>query len=283
MGFRPDWLDAAIQAPYAPTLGVVAPEVLSAELFDAVTEAANSDRFLPYDKDRRWFATKDERVLSAGIIHRPDLTVIPTLTACGGGVVKLHHYSADVPDLTERKSQAARLAACHRVTGHRVLWFTGSEADGARTRLMLETFERTDHIGHETIVELDDSRFADTFPAFAREIGPGGFSFLYKRMLTGHDDGPILVSINNRRIVGAIGPLSNLTDAAGVCFQTTPYFAVHPEHRGQGHGRALWRAAAAWAHRNGAVYRVLQAASGSPAEQLYLSEGLQTLGFLHST
>ncbi len=35
-----------------------------------------------------------------------------------------------------------------------------------------------------------------------------------------------------------------------------------------------------WGYANGAAYKILQAAPGSPAEQLYLSECLQTLGFI---
>lgn len=66
-----------------------------------------------------------------------------------------------------------------------------------------------------------------------------------------------------------------LRDRTGLCFQPPQYFAVHPAHRGRGHGRALWRASMAWGRANGAAYKILQAALGSPAEQLYLSEGLR--------
>jgi GNAT superfamily N-acetyltransferase len=274
---------AAIQAPYVPTLGVVAPDVLSAELFDAVTDVAHSCRFLPYDKDQRWFATKDERVLTGDIIHRPDRTVIPTLTVRGGRLVKIHHYSADGSGLDEVKQYAARLATQHAVAEHRVLWFTAEESGRAHTRLMLETFDHADQRGLKPVVELAGNCFAGTFSAFAHEIEPDGLAFLHERILRGYDDGPILISINNRRIVGAIGPLSTLTDAVGVRYMPPPYFAVHPEHRGQGRGRALRRAAAEWGQRHGAAYQVLQAASGSAAEHLYLSEGLRTLGFLHTT
>ncbi|HEX3814379.1 MAG TPA: GNAT family N-acetyltransferase, partial [Mycobacteriales bacterium] len=171
----------------------------------------------------------------------------------------------------------------HGAAQHRVLWFTAREVAGARTRLVHEAFEHADQCGLESVEQLAGNCCAAIFPAFTREVGPDGFAFLHERMLRGHDDGPILISMNNRRIVGAIGPLSTLTDAAGVCFLSPPYFAVHPEHRGQGHGRALRRAAVEWGRRHGAVYQVLQAASGSAAEHLYLSEGFSTLGFLHTT
>jgi ribosomal protein S18 acetylase RimI-like enzyme len=74
--------------------------------------------------------------------------------------------------------------------------------------------------------------------------------------------------------------MGTLLDATGTRMQPPQYFAVHPHYRRRGHGRALWRTAMAWGAENGAKYKVLQAASGSAAELLYLSEGLLTLGFM---
>jgi GNAT superfamily N-acetyltransferase len=284
MRFRWGWLKPVLQAPYVPTLGVMAPDVLSAELFDAVADIAATGRFLPYDKDQRWSAAKDEHILVDQIVHRPDHTQIPSLTRRGGGMVKLHHYAAEPPDLAEAQGHAAKIAADVGAGDHRVLWFSSSQEDGARNRLMHKTFHPADEHapGAGPVMELTGCPAAGTFAAFTAEIGPEGFSFLHQRMLAGHDDGPTLVTVADGRIVGAIGPLSTLTDNAGVRFQPPQYFAVHPDHRGRGHGRALWRAAMDWGQRHGAVYKVLQAASGSPAEHLYLSEGLRTLGYLHT-
>ncbi|MGH8929822.1 MAG: GNAT family N-acetyltransferase [Egibacteraceae bacterium] len=89
-----------------------------------------------------------------------------------------------------------------------------------------------------------------------------------------------MVAVEDRRIVGAVGPSSTLTDAGGANTQPPQYFAVHPAYRQRGHGRALWRAAMAWGRSNGAEYKVLQASAGSAAERLYMSEGLATLGFV---
>jgi GNAT superfamily N-acetyltransferase len=90
------------------------------------------------------------------------------------------------------------------------------------------------------------------------------------------------VTVEANRIVGAIGPLTTMTDATGAVIQPPQYFAVHPDYRGRGHGRALWRASMAWGRANGAQHKVLQASAGTAAEALYLSEGLTTLGFLHA-
>jgi GNAT superfamily N-acetyltransferase len=161
-----------------------------------------------------------------------------------------------------------------------VIWFQRA-SEGARTRLLLKTFGDQDKCGRGGVIQLTDCAVADTFPAFAEELGADGFAFLYQRIKAGLPDGPILVRIEDRRIVGAIGPLA-LLDSTGTRMQPPQYFAVHPHYRRRGHGRALWRAAMAWGADNGAKYKVLQAAAGSASELLYLSEGLSTLGFVCS-
>jgi GNAT superfamily N-acetyltransferase len=57
------------------------------------------------------------------------------------------------------------------------------------------------------------------------------------------------------------------------------YFGVLPGHRGHGHGRALWRAATAWAEEHRAAYQLLQTETGQASDRLFLSEGLTCLGF----
>jgi GNAT superfamily N-acetyltransferase len=147
---------------------------------------------------------------------------------------------------------------------------------------MLKTFTDQDKHHHGHVMYLADCDAADTFPPFAEELDADGFGFLYRRIKTGFSDGPILVTVEDQHIVGAVGPLGTLVDAAGTRMQPPQYFAVHPDYRHRGHGRALWRAAIAWGAEHGAEYKVLQAVSGSAAELLYLSEGMSTLGFVCS-
>jgi GNAT superfamily N-acetyltransferase len=281
MRFRWDWLGPVVLAPYVPTLGPVGPDVLSVDLFNAVQDVARTGRFLSYDKDRRWFENKDERVIVEEVIHRPGLTLIPTHTRAARGLIKLYHYGRARPDLEEMAEYGEKLCALYGAERRRAIWLQAGP-DGAKTRLMLKAFGTQDLQDHSPVLELGECACADTFAAFAQEIGPEGFSFLHQRMKGGHDDGPVLVTVEDRRIVGALGPLGLLTDANGTTQQPPQYFAVHPAYRGRGHGRSLWRAAMAWGHAQGAVYKVLQASSGSHAEQLYLSEGLRTLGFMCS-
>lgn len=269
-----------VPIPYVPTLGPVQPRALSAQLFNAVVDIADTGRFLSYDKDRRWSAEKDERVLVDGIVHEPGLTMIPTFTR-GRGLVKIHHYGDGPPQLSElARWTRTRWATFSFATG-RVIWFQRAP-EGARTRLLLKTFGDQDQRDRSEAILLTDCTVADTFPAFAEELRADGFAFLYQRIKAGIPDGPTLVRVEDRRIVGAVGPLGTLLDSTGTRMQPPQYFVVHPHYRHRGHGRALWRAATAWGADNGAKYKVLQAAAGSASEAFYMSEGLATLGFVCS-
>lgn len=274
--FRWDWLHPVVNVPYVPTLGPVRPAALSAELFTAVANIAGTGHFLPHDKDRRWSSTKDERIITEGIVHEPGLTVIPTLTTQRPRLAKVYYYGTSTPRLRELAEWArARLA----VAASQVIWCQGS-SHGTNTRLMCKTFCDQDLRDRGQIVALDECGVADTFPSFAAQLTEEGFAFLYQRIRAGLSDGPILVAVDDGRIVGAVGPLGTLLDPTRARIQPPAYFAVHPEYRCRGHGRALWRAAMAWGAEHGAEYKLLQAASGSPSERFYLSEGLSTLGFV---
>ncbi|NED91292.1 GNAT family N-acetyltransferase, partial [Streptomyces sp. SID11233] len=89
MVFRWDWLRPVLTAPVVPTLGPVHPQALSVDLFEATLLVAADRSFLPYDKDRRWGAEKQEAVLVDDVVHHPDHTLIPTLLTRGGRTVKV--------------------------------------------------------------------------------------------------------------------------------------------------------------------------------------------------
>jgi GNAT superfamily N-acetyltransferase len=241
-------------------------------------DIADTDRFLRYDKDRRWSAKKDERVIVDEIVHESGRTVIPTFTR-GCGLVKIYRYGDSPPQLSELTQWTRMRCTTFGAVAGRVIWFQ-SAPEGARTRLLLKTFGDQDKRHRSEAIQLADCPVADTFPAFAEELGADGFIFLYQGIKAGLSDGPILVRVEDRRIVGAVGPMSTLLDSTGTRMQPPQYFAVHPHYRRRGHGRALWRAAMAWGADNGAKYKVLQAAASSASERLYMSEGLSTLGFV---
>ncbi|MET9779112.1 GNAT family N-acetyltransferase, partial [Streptomyces sp. NPDC006367] len=69
--------------PYLPTLGPLHPDVVSADLLDAITQVAGTGQFLPHDKDRRWSKRKDEHLLADGVHQDTRRTLIPTRTGRG--------------------------------------------------------------------------------------------------------------------------------------------------------------------------------------------------------
>ncbi|RSD10272.1 GNAT family N-acetyltransferase [Amycolatopsis eburnea] len=283
MRFRPSWLRRVLQAPVVPTLGPVHPDTLGPEIFDDVVAVAHTGEILPFDKERRWSAAKSESVLVDEIVHRPDLTILPTLSHRGTGMIKIHVYSPATPDIAALRQATRRWCAGHGAASGRLLWFTAEppQTDAGVTRILLKDFVSAPLSIPAEAVELDacPPRVQDTFADLAEQLLDTGFGFLHRRWRTGRVDGPILVAVDDDVIVGAIGPLTVMPDRAGTLTLLPQYFGVAPRHRGRGHGRALWRSGSAWGARHGARYQLLQAAVRGPSERLFRSEGLTTLGF----
>jgi GNAT superfamily N-acetyltransferase len=291
MRFRPEWLRRVLHVPYVPTLGPVHPDTLDAEVFDEVIAAATAGVMLPFDKDRRWSARKSENVLVDEIVHRPDLTIVPTVSRRGRGTIKTYVYSPTRPDTAALRTATRRWCAAHGVHTGRVVWFHPEATPDehaeqvATTRLLLKVFgtpaaDQAPAPG-TVVVDLDTTtpRLRDTFTGFAEQLAEAGFGFLHRRWHEHGVDGPILVAVADERVIGAIGPLATMTDRQGAAVMLPQYFGVLPAHRGRGHGCALWRHVAAWGEGHQAAYQLLQTATGGPSDRLFCSEGLTTLGF----
>ncbi|MFB7948944.1 GNAT family N-acetyltransferase [Kitasatospora phosalacinea] len=118
-----------------------------------------------------------------------------------------------------------------------------------------------------------------TFADFADRLAGDGFAFLRSPLQTG-TVGPVLVTVaDDGRIVVVIGPLGTVPDPAGRTCLLPQCFGVLPDHRGRGHGRALWRAAMHWGRSHGTDYRLLQtelggasAGEADPAEEAFWDE-----------
>lgn len=288
-----DWLRPVMRVPYVPTLGPVHPEALTPELLADVLSVAGTPRFLPHDPDRRWSALKDESVMLDDVEHGPDRTVVPTISIWGRGMVKTHYFGADPAPVGELLQLAQRLAAREDVDRARAVWFhpeqpqsqPQSPSDSHVTRLQLKTFHPggDEAAGGVTDLRSLPDQTRARFAVFAEQMGAHGFGFLWRQFQAGALNGPILTVVSGDRIVGAIGPLETTKDSAGHVRLLPQHFGVLPEHRRHGHGHRLWRAATAWGQANGADYHLLQTDLGSPADALCQSEGLTTLGFVHTT
>jgi GNAT superfamily N-acetyltransferase len=285
MRFRWDWLRPVVLAPYVPTIGPVHPSVLTEDLFtDTLTAAATDRWFLRYDKDIRWSDTKDETVLVEHVVHRPGETLIPTLSQRGAGLVKVHLYGIEPESDAAAAELAQKLAAEQGVAKTRVVRFLGPEAPHGRgTRIQLQDFRASvcpAPNGPVRSFQEWPAHVRDTFADFAEAMAADGFAFLYRQMQAG-TVGPVLTAVVSGRAAGAIGPMEIRPDAIGTPQLMPQYFGVRPEHRGQGLGRLLWRAAMHWGQVHGAAYQLLQTEVGGPSDRLCQSEGLVPLGFTY--
>ncbi|MGW3556762.1 GNAT family N-acetyltransferase [Streptomyces sp. NPDC000963] len=285
MFFRWDWLRPQLTVPIVPTLGPVHPDALTVGLFEDVLRAAGTGDFLPYDKDRRWGGEKDEKVLREDMIHRPERTLVPTLTRRGRGTVKVFAYGLRDSVVAEAAELAVKLAAVHDVAGARVVRPLGPGiAHPQGTRIQMKDFAAgpcPDPGGPVRPVTAWPTAVQETFAPFAEAMTGDGLAFLHTRMRVGRS-GPVLAAAVEERIVGAIGPMEVLPDAIGRPQLMPQYFAVLPEARGQGLGRVLWRAAMHWGQSHGAAYQLLQTEVDGPSDRLCQAEGLISLGFSHT-
>ncbi|MEV8395819.1 MULTISPECIES: GNAT family N-acetyltransferase [unclassified Streptomyces] len=286
MLFRWDWLRPVLTAPVVPTLGPVHPHALTVDLFEAtLVAAARAQHFLPYDKDRRWVTEKQETVLPGDVVHQPDHTLVPTLWTRGQGAVKVFSYGNRGDVLDRAAELAVKLAAAHGAASARVVRPLGPETSHPRgVRIQLQDFTaRHCPASNGPVRHLDDwpQSIRCTFTAFAQTMAADGFVFL-DRQIKARDCGPVLAAVLEEHVVGAIGPMEIRPDPTGVAQLMPQYFAVHPDARGHGLGRYLWRAAMHWGQTYGAAYQILQTEVGGASDHLCRAEGLTTLGYLHA-
>ncbi|MET9127791.1 GNAT family N-acetyltransferase [Streptomyces sp. NPDC004528] len=284
MRLRWDWLEPVMPVPFVPTLGPVHPASPLPDLFAAVVKAAGSDRFLPYDKDRRWSDRKTEQVLVDAIHHGRLRTFVPTLVDRGARTVRVHAYTSAPEELAAASDLARQLTRAHGAVRARVVSFLApsqhEELAHGGFRVQLRDFTA----GPGPAPELPVQEFhrlppGAGFGEFADAMAPDGFAFLHEQMRTGKT-GPVLTVVHEGRVAGAIGPMETMPDAAGTVRLLPQYFGVLPQHRGHGYGRALWRAAMHWGHEHGAAYQILQTTVDGPSDSLCAAEGLTSLGVI---
>ena len=290
MRIRWDWLHPVMTAPYVPTLGPAHPQAIAPQLFAEAVEITGTGRFLPYDKDRRWAAIKDEHVLAGAIAQQPGLVLVPTFSS-RSRAVKVHVYSnRPHAELNRAAELAGQLCASHGAQTGRLVWFLppGSTPDPgvACTRIQMRTFSP----GHQGpaaepgpgfVVPLDEvpQPVRATFSDFAEKLAAEGFAFLDARIRQG-GVGPVLTCLRDGKVVGAIGPMETMPDSRGVSRLLPQYFGILPGYRGLGLGRALWRAAMHWGQQHQAAYQLLQTEVNGASDRLCQSEGLTDLGLV---
>lgn len=284
MGFDWDWLRPHLTVPYVPTIGPIHPSALTQERFEDILTASGGGRFLPYDKDSRWSAVKQERVLAEDIEHTSSKTFVPTLARRGHNTVKVHVYSSEADALISAAECAKKLCAAHDAEVARVVWFLGpehAERYVRGTRVQLKDFTAGAGACPGKDIREYEELPREAQAGFAEFLAGDGFAFLYEQMQVGHV-GPVVTVSHEGQVAGVIGPMETMLDAIGRVQLLPQYFGVLPEYRGHGYGRALWRAAMHWGHRHGAAYQLLQTEVGGASDRLCAAEGLTSLGFVCS-
>jgi GNAT superfamily N-acetyltransferase len=289
MGIRWDYLQPVMTAPYVPTLGPAHPAAVTPGLFAEVIEIAETRRFLPHDKDRRWADRKDEQILPEAITQEPGLVMIPTLSTRRDYCVKVHIYSQDPLGTLRRAAELGRrLRDEHDAGKGRLIWFLppGSDPDpvAACTRIQMRTFGPGHHAPASAAGPLPLAEVTGpvrvTFSVLAEKLAAEGFAFLDARIREQDGIGPVLTCQRDQKIVGAIGPMEIMPDNRGTARLLPQYFGVLPEYRGLGLGRSLWRAAMHWGQQHQAGYQILQTEVGGASDRLCRSEGLTDLGLV---
>jgi len=226
---RWDWLGPSVTVPFVPTIGPVHPGAVGPSLFADVISVAGTDRFLAYDKDRRWFEAKAESVLVDDIVHRRHETWFPVLSRLGAGSVTVYVYGGPPHDHQLAGQLASRLRSSHGAATASVVWFLRREDPSPPTAHItsVQLQEFTSEQGAtvpETVQRLNECPGAvvATFVSFVRSLADEGFAFLHGRM-AGAGVGPVLVAVDEDRIVGAIGPMEIMSDptAQRGCFRRT--------------------------------------------------------------
>jgi GNAT superfamily N-acetyltransferase len=200
--------------------------------------------------------------------------------------VAVYVYGGSTDDQHSAWQLASKLGCTHGAATASVVWFLGPDGSpppsATFSSVHLQEFvsERNATVP-KGVCRLDECAGAlkATFLSFVAALADDGFAFLHSRMAKGAV-GPMLVAVDEDRIVGAIGPMEIMSDSTGAARLLPQYFGVLPGWRGRGHGRALWRAAMQWGRQNGAAFQVVQTEVGGASEHICRTEGLRFLGLI---
>ncbi|WP_198345806.1 N-acetyltransferase [Nocardiopsis gilva] len=203
--------------PYVPTLGPVHP--------DAITPACGGSRrqqrhrpVPPARPGRPLGGAKDGQILTGHIEAASGRVMVPTLLGRGHGLLTAHHYGP--LDVDQALEDAGKLAADQGAAEARIFWLAREphpEAGRCR-RILLKTFrdvEPPPEPGRVLTLHTASAGVRGTWPGFAAAMAHTGFAALGDRMRAGGTDEPVLVTVAEGRIVGAIGPMATLPDPLG--------------------------------------------------------------------
>lgn len=268
-------LRSLITVPYLPLLGPVHPDCLDEPLLADVFRIGASDGLLPYDKDRRWYATKPERILAETIFRKSTGIIIPLINRDKARLRLLCYGVVASDDLDQYAAAIITSYPDFHVT---VTSFVPAAAAGETAAIIfLKSFTPSDVQPADPSVERVGAADTSDLASLAADEENGGFRFL-AREYGARALGPTFVIHDHGEVVAAVGPIDTMMDSAGRRFCLPPYVGVASKFRGRGLGTLVWTAAMAEAAAAGATYLLLQAEAGQAAVEFYERQGLVKLG-----
>jgi len=225
-------------------------------LVDILKYATRKD-FLSYDKNRRWYKIKKEKIpISYTIIEKRSI-FLPVIDDYFKRKLKIFYYSSKPvakSDFVKAKQIARRFSPnsfvfyCFKKPQNAVNFYCHN--------IYLKKFTTKDLLGDQQAVikrriflyEQFDPVVKKTLSSLGTEDDLGGFAFLWSNFLSRQNRHyPIFCAIENQKIIGAIGPLEIMKDPWDNSFLAPPYFGVKSGFRGENYGTFLWKAAIDWA------------------------------------
>lgn len=265
------------EALYLPVLGPVYISSNSIQkLLSDILNNSRTDNFLPYDKNKRWYKNKTERILLKEIIYNDKELYIPVEDVFRN-ILKVFYYSSNSLDSITIIKARKFYTKIKNVQGLSNLSFYCFKEPKIKTKFICQ------NIYLKNITAKDDcfkfpkeidyynnlrSEIQLTFSNLKKEPELENFIAKNKNL------DPIICAVLKNKIVGAIGPLDLSEDVWKIPFLFPPHFGVAEKMRKTGLGEKLWKAAMSFAYQKGAQYTLVQNTPNSPAARFYEKQGL---------
>lgn len=273
---------------YLPGLGPVysVDKPIDKVLTDILVNA-DEECFLNYDKNKRWYKKKQEKIVVSGIMLGDDWLCVPTLIS-QKSQLKIYVYSNKAIDeetrailigIYEKYKREEKSINCLVLS----MVQPKIKAEIKQYNIYLKIISGADRllIKPNEIFYYNElnSNAKSTFVLLGKEPEMDGFSFLANQMLSSEvKQSPIVCLVRGGEVIGAIGSLDVWADGWGEQWLLPPYFGVKEKFRGGDCGERLWKEAMNFAFIHGARYTLVQNSPDSLASRFYERQGLEKAG-----
>lgn len=278
---------------YLPVLGpvFVFGKPVRKILYD-ILENSKTDKFLSYDKNKRWFKKKKERIILSEILIERNQLLIPVESFSKNKTLKIFYYSSKKINnriIKKIKNFIIVPPKFKNINNYFLYSFLKPKIFKKLIchNIYLKMIKKKDKLekNFENICYFNDlsPKTKQTLSLFKKEPELQGFAFLWRRFANKKRIlSPIICAVEKDKIIGAIGPLEILNDAWNNKWLAPPYFGVKKDFRSKGYGKKLWKTAMSFAHQKGAKYTLVQNEPDSPAAKFYEKQGLKKAAKVYS-